>query len=122
MCPGPEDSYPRPGLWNWWIPARCAESSFPTDTCLITDQNRRLQDRVLSDVELVDNTARICVMNLLLHGIGRPDGESPIHSGGRPGLTTSGGRYSIVLTNPPFGRRSSITVIGADGVQQSESH
>jgi type I restriction enzyme M protein len=53
-------------------------------------------------------------MNLLLHGIGRPDGESLITV--RDSLTADpGDRYSVVLANPPFGRKSSVTMIGADG-------
>jgi type I restriction enzyme M protein len=29
--------------------------------------------------EIVDNTARLCAMNLLLHGIESPESDSPIH-------------------------------------------
>jgi len=50
-------------------------------------------------------------MNLLLHGIGQPDGDSPIEV--KDALTADAGkRYSVVLANPPFGRKSSVTMIG----------
>jgi type I restriction enzyme M protein len=62
----------------------------------------------------VDGAARLAQMNLLLHGIGLPEGDSPINV--RDALTADPGtRYSVVLANPPFGRKSSVTMIGADG-------
>ena len=51
---------------------------------------------------------------MLLHGIGKPDGDSLVTVG--DALTADPGtRYSVVLANPPFGRKSSVTMIGADG-------
>ncbi len=35
-------------------------------------------------------------------------------------LADTGRRYSVVLSNPPFGRKSSITVVGADGREARE--
>ncbi len=53
-------------------------------------------------------------MNLLLHGIGTPNGDSLIDV--RDSLIADPGqRWSVVLTNPPFGRKSSLTMVGADG-------
>ncbi len=64
--------------------------------------------------ELVDGTARLAAMNLLLHGIGQPVGDPLVQVG--DALTSDPGqRYSVVLANPPFGRKSSVTMIGADG-------
>nr|WP_322752408.1 N-6 DNA methylase [Frankia sp. Cas3] len=53
-------------------------------------------------------------MNMLLHGIGQPNGPSPIEVAdalARP----SGLHPSVILANPPFGKKSSITVIADDG-------
>ena len=36
------------------------------------DQKRFLRDDALRGWEIVDATARLCAMNLLLHGIGTP--------------------------------------------------
>lgn len=73
-----------------------------------------LRDNFVSGVELVDSTARLAAMNMLLHGMGTPDGVSPIEV--RDGLMSdSGKRYSVVLANPPFGTSSSVTMIGAGG-------
>ena len=58
-------------------------------------------------------------MNLLLHGIGSADGESLIDV--RDALIADPGkRWSVVLSNPPFGRKSSLTMVGADGREVRE--
>ena len=83
------------------------------------DQRDHLRDGFVRGVELVDGTARLAAMNLLLHGIGKPDGDSLITVG--DALTAAGkDRYSVVLANPPFGRKSSVTMIGADGRESRE--
>ena len=83
-------------------------------------QKRHLDSGLLRGTEIVDNAARLCVMNLLLHGIGRPNGDSPIDVGDSLG-GTPGKNYSMVLTNPPFGRKSSVTIVGADGESSRET-
>jgi len=81
---------------------------------LTPEQRTRLGNGAISGVELVDATARLAQMNLVLHGIGRPDGPQLIEV--RDGLASIPRRHaSVVLANPPFGRKSSITVIGGDG-------
>jgi type I restriction enzyme M protein len=73
-----------------------------------------LRDAFISGTELVDGTARLAAMNLLLHGIGRPDGDSLVSVGDALSSDPSR-RWSVVLANPPFGRKSSATMVGADG-------
>ena len=79
---------------------------------------RRLREETLTGVDIVDGVVRLCAMNLYLHGIG---GEaSPVHQG--DALISAGReRFDLVLTNPPFGRKSSYTVIGQDGDIERES-
>jgi hypothetical protein len=56
----------------------------------------------VSGYELVDGTARLAAMNLLLHGIGTADGASLIEL--RDALIADPSkRWSVVLSNPPFG-------------------
>jgi type I restriction enzyme M protein len=81
---------------------------------LSPDKRAHLRDGLVRGVELVDGTARLAAMNLLLHGIGTPDGYSLIEVKDAL-LADPGDRYSVVLSNPPFGRKSSITMVGADG-------
>ncbi|VVB71963.1 N-6 DNA Methylase [uncultured archaeon] len=57
-------------------------------------------------------------MNQYLHGIGGE--ESPIEVGDSL-LSDPGKRYNLVLTNPPFGKKSSITIVNGDGKADRES-
>jgi type I restriction enzyme M protein len=58
-------------------------------------------------------------MNLLLHGIGDETAESPISV--EDALRGTGERFDMVMTNPPFGRKSSINVVNAEGESERES-
>ncbi len=82
-------------------------------------EREKLRDGFVYGYELVDGTARLGSMNLLLHGVGSPKGEPLIEV--RDSLTADPGRrWSVVLTNPPFGRKSSLTMVGADGREVRE--
>ncbi len=82
------------------------------------DEKRRLKSKTLSGTELVAGVARLCVMNLYLHGIGGDD--SPIVE--KDSLAQSPStNYTVVLTNPPFGKKSSITVVNEEGDEAKES-
>jgi hypothetical protein len=70
-------------------------------------QKEALQKSTFKGWELVDNTARLCCMNMFLHGIG--DIESPVTV--EDSLARDpGDRFNLVITNPPFGKKSSITL------------
>jgi len=84
---------------------------------LTKDQRRKLKEETLKGWELVQATARLCAMNMLLHGIGPSDDERevPIESG-EDALRTEPSRHAeVVVTNPPFGKKSSITVVNEEG-------
>ena len=68
--------------------------------------------------EIVDSTARLCAMNLVLHGIGGDD--SPIVVGDSL-AADSGDRFEMVMTNPPFGKKSSVTVVNGEGKGEREA-
>jgi len=86
---------------------------------LTPSEREHLRDGFVRGTELVDGTARLAAMNLLLHGIGTADGESLIDVKDSL-LADPGKRWSVVLTNPPFGRKSSLTMVGADGREVRE--
>jgi type I restriction enzyme M protein len=92
--------------------SRGAESMTPPE-------RRHLQNHLVHGIELVDGTARLAAMNLLLHGIGQADGESLIEVKDAL-IADPGPRWSVVLSNPPFGRKSSLTMVGADGREARE--
>jgi type I restriction enzyme M protein len=68
--------------------------------------------------DIVDNVARLCVMNLYLHGIGGEEG--PIEVGDSL-VSEPKTNYDIILTNPPFGKKSSITIVNGEGKADKES-
>lgn len=80
-------------------------------------QQRKLREKTLSGVDIVDEVVRLCAMNLYLHGVG--NGESPIRCADAL-VADPGERYKVVLTNPPFGKKSSYKVVGEDGEIDTE--
>jgi type I restriction enzyme M protein len=83
-------------------------------------QKKRLKSGTLHGFELVDGVTRLCAMNMLLHGIGG-DNDSDLPVTTKDALATSHGKYDMVLTNPPFGKKSSITIVNGEGEPRRES-
>ncbi len=84
------------------------------------DQKLHLRSGLFTGWEIVDNTARLCAMNLLLHGIESPDSDSPIHVDDAL-RADPGERFDMVLTNPPFGKKSSVTIVNGEGKAERQS-
>jgi type I restriction enzyme M protein len=84
------------------------------------DQRKHLRFEALRGWEIVDATARLCVMNLLLHGIGAEDADSPITVDDAL-KADPGERFEMVLTNPPFGKKSAIAYVNEAGEAERES-
>jgi type I restriction enzyme M protein len=82
------------------------------------EQKQFLKFSTFSGKDIVDGVARLCAMNLYLHGIGGD--ESPIEVGDSL-VSDPGRRYQMILTNPPFGRKSSITIVSDEGKAEKES-
>ena len=81
-------------------------------------QKRTLKEKTFRGWELVHNAARLCAMNLMLHGIG---GEKDVPITVSDALASDPNeRFEIVMTNPPFGKKSSTTIIGQDGKVSKE--
>lgn len=74
------------------------------------DQRKHLRLEALHGNELVAVVARLAAMNLRHHGVGplkAEEGKLPITIG--DSLASHGTtRYDVVLTNPPFGKQSTI--------------
>ncbi|MDR1011184.1 MAG: SAM-dependent methyltransferase, partial [Opitutaceae bacterium] len=99
-------------------------------------QKRFLKNGTLHGVELVDSVTRLCAMNLMLHGIGesgsdvsslgskdnkRQDAASTLPVTTRDALSGKHGEYDIVLANPPFGKKSSVTIVNEEGETARET-
>ncbi|MEX2247714.1 MAG: class I SAM-dependent DNA methyltransferase [Dehalococcoidia bacterium] len=85
------------------------------------DQRRHLKLDALRGTDIVDSVVRLCAMNLYLHGIGptTAEGEAPVDKA--DALASSpGAHFDVVLTNPPFGRKSSVLIVNAEGEQERE--
>ena len=105
--PAPEDTVcdPACGTGGFLLAAR--DYVLKHHTKLDPDQKKKFRTRFVSGWEIVPNTARLCVMNLFLHGVDTD--PSPVHSGEDSLVKEVGGNtFSVVLTNPPFGKKSSI--------------
>ncbi len=83
------------------------------------DQRRQLREGAFRGWEIVDSAARLCAMNLVLHGVVGPTAPSPVTVDDAL-RADPGERFEMVLTNPPFGRKSSMRFIGADGETERE--
>ncbi|NVI99784.1 SAM-dependent DNA methyltransferase [Myxococcus sp. AM009] len=88
-----------------------AHEYISTHSRLAKKQREHLKRRAIRGYELVGSVSRLAAMNLMLHGIGDSEDESdvPVVTGDslREKPQT---RFDVVLTNPPFGRKSSITL------------
>ncbi len=90
-----------------------------TNHQLDRDEKEFLKTSTFYGNEIVANTRRLCLMNMYLHNIGEIDGESNI-SPNDALVAESGSRYDYVLTNPPFGKKSSYTVTNEEGETEKE--
>ncbi len=126
-----------------------AAHSFLTDPknypSLTREDREHLRLDALRGGEIVDGVTRLCAMNLMLHGVGPTPQEleklraSRVAKGASPAeadaemdarlpLRTDDAlrelgatRYEVVLTNPPFGKKSSIMVVTDEGETDRES-
>jgi type I restriction enzyme M protein len=74
-----------------------------------------LKNQAFQGWEIVDSTARLCMMNMFLHGIGDENAkEPPIHVVDSL-LSKPNEHFDIVLSNPPFGRKSSLSLSSGNG-------
>jgi len=85
---------------------------------LTRDQLKHLKEQAFTGYELVQATARVCAMNLLLHGIGS-ELSVPVVVGDAL-AADPGERFDVVLANPPFGKKSSTVIVGEDGRTSTE--
>ena len=93
--------------------------SNPNNYSLDREQKEFLKDKTFYGNEIVGATFKTALMNLYLHNIGDIYTEAPVTFGDAL-LTDPGYRVDYVLTNPPFGKKSSITFTNEDGEQEDE--
>ena len=99
-----------------------AAQDFITDTNnynLNREQKEFLKNETFYGNELVNTTFKMALMNLYLHNIGDIYGKIPVTKGDSL-LSDPGYRVDYVLTNPPFGKKSSITMTNEEGEEEEE--
>lgn len=91
----------------------------PAHFALDKDQKAFLKHDTFVGNEIVAGTRRLCLMNMFLHGIGEMTGESLVSPADALISAPSKG-VDIVLANPPFGKKSSMSFTNAEGEQETE--
>lgn len=116
ISPQPEETIcdPACGTGGFFL---SAHEYISNNSSLDKSQKEFLKEKTFKGWDIVDNTARLCAMNLFLHGIG---GENSPVVVGDSLMSDSGDRFDIVLTNPPFGKKSSVTVVNEKGETDKE--
>jgi type I restriction enzyme M protein len=99
------------GAYNWL--------TRPGNT-LDKKQKEFLRHKTFQGNEIVANTRRMCLMNLFLHNIGELDGE-PTVARADALIADSGLRFDYVLANPPFGKKSSMTITNEEGEEDRDA-
>jgi len=82
------------------------------------DQKKFLKEGTFKGWDIVPEVTRLCAMNMYLHGIGAD--ESQVKSVDSL-IADPGDRFDIIMTNPPFGKKSSITIFSEEGKAERET-
>lgn len=96
-----------------------AQRYLTTHYVLTPEQQDFLKNRTFRGWEIVRSTYRLSLMNLFLHNIGDIYGSVPINCSDAL-LTDPHERFDYVLTNPPFGKKSSMTFTNEEGLAERE--
>ncbi|MCP5246248.1 MAG: SAM-dependent DNA methyltransferase [Burkholderiales bacterium] len=82
-------------------------------------QKEFLRDETFHGNEIVPSTRRLCLMNLFLHNIGKLEGKPSVDRADAL-LTQPSELKDYVLANPPFGKKSSMTITNEEGEEDKD--
>ena len=118
MRPGPNDAVCDPACGTGGFLLAAHDYILDRHPSMDRDQKERLQRDALYGWEIVDSAARLCAMNLYLRSIGGDETNITVDDSlcAHPGVN-----YDLVLTNPPFGRKSSLTFVNSEGETEREA-
>jgi type I restriction enzyme M protein len=91
-----------------------------SEALLNKKQKEFLRDRTFYGNEIVPNTRRLCLMNLFLHNIGELDGEPAVDRSDAL-IAEPKVKADYVLANPPFGKKSSMTITNEEGEEDRDA-
>ena len=83
-------------------------------------QKEFLRDHTFHGNEIVPNTRRMCLMNLFLHNIGELEGEPSVDRSDAL-IAEPKVKVDYVLANPPFGKKSSMTITNEEGEEDRDA-
>lgn len=86
---------------------------------LDADQKRALREELVEGMELSPKVGRMCAMNLYLHGVGG-DARVVVHTGHDSLAAPWAREYSVVLANPPFGKKQSLLFVNEEGETEQD--
>ena len=117
MQPKPADTVADPacGTGGFLLAAHDYMAASPT---LSRKERRHLKESALRGTDIVNSVVRLCAMNLYLHGIGGD--ECPIITNDALAREVGDDKVDMVLANPPFGKKSSVTVINQKTGRQEQ--
>ena len=99
------------GVYNWLT---------RKGTTLDKKATRFLKHQTFYGNEIVAAARRLCLMNLFLHNIGDLVGEPTVERADAL-IADNGKRFDYVLANPPFGKKSSMTITNAEGEEDKDA-
>jgi len=82
------------------------------------EQKKILKEDTFKGWDIVTEVTRLCAMNMYLHGIGAD--ESQVKTADSL-IADPGDRFDIIMTNPPFGKKSSVTIFSEEGKAEREA-
>ena len=82
------------------------------------DEKRLLKNKTFKGWDIVTEVVRLCAMSMYLHGIGST--ESQIIAGDSL-VSDPGKRFDVIMTNPPFGKKSSTKIFSEEGKAERET-
>ena len=118
MRPTPEDTVCDPACGTCGFLVAAYDYVLKRHRHLDPTQLEHMKQNFVKGWELVPNTGRLGIMNLYLHGINAD--PCPINSGQDSLIADPGDRFSMVLTNPPFGKKSTVTIVGENGEAEKD--
>jgi type I restriction enzyme M protein len=83
-------------------------------------QKEFLRDSTFHGNEIVPSTRRLCLMNLFLHNIGELEGEPSVDRSDAL-IAEPKVKVDYVLANPPFGKKSSMTITNEEGEEDRDA-
>lgn len=83
-------------------------------------QKAFLRDQTFHGNEIVAGTRRLCLMNLFLHNIGELVGEPSVERSDAL-ISEPQQKVHYVLANPPFGKKSSMTITNEEGEEDRDA-